>query len=61
MKVLVTDSISEEGLALLRDHAQVDVKTGDVDTQQAPGVNFHPGNEQERQGRSPLKQAALRA
>ncbi|MFC1962050.1 phosphoglycerate dehydrogenase [Chloroflexota bacterium] len=27
MKVLVTDSISEEGLALLRDHAQVDVKT----------------------------------
>ena len=28
MKVLVTDSISEEGLALLRDHAQVDVKTG---------------------------------
>ncbi|MBI4286738.1 MAG: phosphoglycerate dehydrogenase [Chloroflexi bacterium] len=28
MKVLVADPISEEGLALLRDHAQVDVKVG---------------------------------
>ncbi|MBI4266968.1 MAG: phosphoglycerate dehydrogenase [Chloroflexi bacterium] len=28
MKVLVTDHISEEGLALLREHAQVDVKVG---------------------------------
>ncbi len=28
MKVLVTDSISEEGLSLLRDHAQVDAKVG---------------------------------
>ncbi|MFH1650549.1 MAG: phosphoglycerate dehydrogenase [Chloroflexota bacterium] len=28
MKVLVTDAISEEGLALLREHAQVDIKTG---------------------------------
>ena len=28
MKVLVTDSISDEGIAALRDHAQVDIKIG---------------------------------
>ena len=28
MKVLVTDPISNEGIDILRNHAQVDVKTG---------------------------------
>ena len=28
MKVLIADPISDEGIDILRDHAQVDVKTG---------------------------------
>jgi len=28
MKVLIGDSISEEGIAILRQHAEVDIKTG---------------------------------
>jgi len=28
MKVLVTEHISDEGLAILRNHAQVDVRSG---------------------------------